>query len=155
MKQRTTDLNDMTAAETVSPKNGGRPTKRTPELEEVILRAIAAGLRPGVAAEVGGVDRTTFERWRKADADFAQTIESAEATFEMHNLQRITRASSRTWKAAAWILERRFPERWGAKLAIGGTGEPVKVHVVRDAPGNAEDDEANANIIPLSTKETA
>lgn len=168
-----------TAETTGLPNKGGRPTKQCPELEDVILRGIIAGLRPAVAAQVAGIDRTTLERWRKADANFAQQIESAEASSEMENLQRINRAAARNWKAAAWILERRFPEHWGTKLQIGGTGDPIKIHVVRDAPesqagANADHTEGGAggfgsalremlegtdsagdNITPLMAKETA
>lgn len=119
------------------PDKGGRPTKRTPETEEIILSGIRTGLHPVTAAKIAGISRATFDRWRKDEPGFEQAIEAAEAAFERQNLGYVTKWGSRSWKASAWALERRFPDRWGAKLAVGGTGEPVKVHVVRDAPGAA------------------
>lgn len=89
---------------------GGRPTKRTPERENLLLLAIAKGLPLKAACKLAGLGFTTFNGWREEDPFFAQKIEFAEAQAIERNLALIQRAALKDWKAAAWILERRHPD---------------------------------------------
>lgn len=45
--------------------------------------------------------------------DFREAIKKAEAVAEAKRIQMITEASETNWQAAAWYLERRYPDRWG------------------------------------------
>ena len=65
---------------------------------------------------------------RKKGAQIARTrmkaavIESAELKVsESELVSWIRTAAAKDWKAAAWILERRFPERWARPERIEGT----------------------------------
>jgi len=89
---------------------GDRPTKRTPERENLLLLAIARGLPLKAGCKLAGLGFTTFNGWREEDPLFAQKIEFAEAQAIERNLALIQRAALKDWKAAAWILERRHPD---------------------------------------------
>jgi hypothetical protein len=65
---------------------GGRPTKRTPERENLLLLAIAKGLPLKAACKLAGLGFTTFNGWREEDSFFAQKIEFAEVQAIERNL---------------------------------------------------------------------
>ena len=109
---------------------GGRPTKRTPERENLLLLAIAKGLPLKAACKLAGLGFTTFDDWREEDSFFAQKIEFAEAQAIERNLALIQRAALKDWKAAAWILERRHPEMF-ARPEV-----QLNQHVSVQAPSN-------------------
>jgi hypothetical protein len=118
----------------------GRPSKLSDELLERVVRAIRAGNYPEVAARHAGVHAATYYRWmergapaRDAPEDepyrrFRAEVERALADAEATEVGLILKAAgSGSWAAAAWLLERRFPERWGRRrtetpLTTTGTG---------------------------------
>lgn len=95
----------------------GRPTKRTPEVEERIIQAVADGLPFKIAAQVGGVSEDSLANWRRDFSDFSDAIKKAEAECAQRAMKTITGNDS-AWQAKAWFLERRFPEEFGLPQAI-------------------------------------
>lgn len=123
----------------------GRPTKLTPEVQTTIVNALAAGTYLETAAAAAGINQDTLHRWLRngARADgglqkgFSEAVKKALASAEVRNLATITLASASQWQAAAWILERRYPQRWGRVERHEQTGEgggPIEVRVVYDEP---------------------
>lgn len=118
----------------------GRPTKLTPELQEKIVRVIRAGNYIKTACLACGITQMTYERWMKRGSeskrgifvDFVEAIKKAEAEAEVANLKIVEVASCRNWQAAAWFLERKYPDRWGRKqLELAGVADkPLKVEIV-------------------------
>lgn len=112
----------------------GRPTKLTPELAAQITKYVRAGAYIETAAAACGLSKDTFYEWLKRGnkektgpfAEFTDAINKAMAASEIGDLVRIGVASKKSWQAAAWRLERRFPQ----KYALG-----------RRLPGDDEDDE--------------
>lgn len=118
----------------------GRPTKLTPEVQHRIVQAIQAGNYMETAAAYAGINKTTLYDWlrrgarekerlernsrarmRKAEApyvEFSNAVEKALAEAEMRDVMLIGKAASEQWQAAAWRLERKFPQRWGRRVAI-------------------------------------
>lgn len=88
----------------------------TPAAIEAILRSVRLGFPPDRAAEAAGVNSATMRSIRKRDKTFATAIKSAEANAEQGYMSRIIKHSETKWQAAAWILERRWPERWAQKV---------------------------------------
>ncbi len=96
-------------------KKKGRPTKFTKERKERIIKAIAAGCTYEMAADYAGISRTTLWGWLRKGEDpkqksyctFLNDVKSAEIEGAMVHLGTITAASSKDWKASAWMLERR------------------------------------------------
>jgi hypothetical protein len=118
---------------------GGRPTKRTPERENLLLLAIAKGLPLKAACKLAGLGFTTFNGWREEDPFFAEKIEFAEAQAIERNLALIQRAALKDWKAAAWILESRYPDMFARQLnqqvSVRSTSNDVISRLQKTLPG--------------------
>ena len=101
-----------------APVNGtgrrmGRPTKLTPEVQKRILAFIRAGNTFRDSAACAGIGESTFFQWKRENPEFLAALKKAEVQFIDRNLAIIQKTANKTWTAAAWLLERRFPERFG------------------------------------------
>lgn len=104
----------------------GRPTKLTPELQEKIIQAISAGNYIEVAAQYCGVDKATLYVWLKRGARasggiyrrFNDSVQKALSAAEVRDVTLIAKAAEADWKASAWRLERKFPDRWGHRSTV-------------------------------------
>jgi hypothetical protein len=67
------------------------------------------------AAYGAGISPATLYVWMQEYPDFLEAIKKADAALEEKLIGNIVMASldPKTWTAAAWILERKKPERWG------------------------------------------
>ncbi|MDY6957667.1 MAG: hypothetical protein SVK08_00785 [Halobacteriota archaeon] len=112
----------------------GRKTKLTPELQNKICQYIRAGNYIITACQAVGISQTTYERWintgnKSKDgiySDFVDAIKIAEAESEARNVLIVEKAAITTWTAAAWLLERKHPDRWGRKDRHEVTGKDGK-----------------------------
>lgn len=94
-----------------------RRSKYTPEVGKRICDAIRLGATYELAAKYGGVSEDSIARWRAKYADFAEAIKEAEGGAAVGWLARIEQAAKDgTWQAAAWKLERRYPEQYGRQV---------------------------------------
>ena len=107
-------------------KNGRPVTAMTPENIEAILRTISMGLHPDRAAESCGVCSSTFRAHKRRNPSFATKVKEAIAEAEKTYLGRILMHMDKQWTACAWLLERRFPERWRKR---DGDDMPNKISV--------------------------
>ena len=113
-----------------------RPDKYTPERVERIITAIRMGATQRLAAAYAGVDDDTVIRWRKRHAEFADAFKTAEGEASVGWLRKIEEAADGgAWQAAAWKLERRYPDEYGRHnvSVTGANGGPVNVNVNLDA----------------------
>lgn len=101
-----------------------RPSKLTPESQARIVQAIEVGATYELAAQFGGVVYTTFNDWMKRGEDaksgrfyeFYNAIKAAEGKAAIKWLALIDKAATDSWQAAAWKLERRYPETFGRRV---------------------------------------
>jgi len=93
----------------------GRPSKRTPEIEKIILNSLSVGNTRLDSALAVGVSYNTFLEWTKRFPEFRESVERAEAQARQRFVGQIAVAAQTTWQAAAWYLERRIPEYWGRR----------------------------------------
>lgn len=122
----------------------GRPTKFTDDTRNKIIQALRGGNYRTVAAAYAGISHTTLRNWLIMAQDphaapeyveFLADVEKAEADAEVADIALIRRAAQDgTWAAAAWIRERKNPDRWskGDRLDVsvsGPDGGPVDVRV--------------------------
>jgi hypothetical protein len=126
----------------------GKKTKRTPENRKKIIQALRMGQMPMNAARYAGMSWQTYNDWRKKDADFDAECEAALAELELGLLTKIEAAARdpKHWTAAAWKLERLFPERYRRRT------DPVEVTGPNGTPLNVEGT-INANLDQLSVEE--
>jgi len=86
-----------------------------------ILASISRGRTVASAAESVGIARQSISRLRRRDPLFASRYDRALAECEVHLVGLIWNAAigeeglGGDWRAAAWLLARRFPERWARK----------------------------------------
>ncbi len=104
--------------EVLPPLKDGRPTKRTPENRAKILEALELGTSFDSAAKYAGMDPDTLRTWRREDTSFFEDCEKARGRMQVTMLAVIKRAAitEKQWQAAAWKLERIFPEEFGRKF---------------------------------------
>lgn len=106
--------------------NMGRKSKLTPELQEDIVKALRAGNYIEAACAFAGIDQATFQRWmnrgeKEATGEycaFCKLVKKARADAEVRNVAIIQNAAPANWTAAAWWLERSFPNRWGRQKQV-------------------------------------
>jgi transposase len=105
-----------------SKKKVGRPTKLTPNLQDEIVDLLKAGNYIETTCAVVGINKTTFYQWLKRGKSsirstkytiFRDVVTKAMAFAEARLVALITRAAEKNWSAAVWILEHKYPERWG------------------------------------------
>ena len=113
-----------------------RPTKLTPEVHEAIVDGINAGLTFRLSCARAGVTPATFYNWLKkgevaqsgALMEFFNAVERAKADSALRLISQITLQAPADWRAAAFILERRFPDDYGRRAELTGkAGRPVQV----------------------------
>jgi len=96
----------------------GRPRSEMTDAKiEAILKTIRLGLHPDRAAVAHGVASATMRAHKARHPGFATAVKEAEADAEKGYLSRILKHTNRQWTASAWILERRWPERWAKREA--------------------------------------
>lgn len=90
-----------------------RNSKYTPETIKRILDLLRTGVRLRVAATAAGISESTLFNWKNQYPEFADQVEQAQAESCVFYLEIIRKAAETNWQAAAWFLERRFPDDFG------------------------------------------
>jgi transposase len=102
----------------------GRPSKFTPEIKDNICEYISQGNYLDTSCRLAGIDYSTFRGWMvKGEQEgkgeyfeFLRQVRLAEAQAEAERVRLILQAGKLDdWKANAWYLERKYPDRWGKK----------------------------------------
>lgn len=111
--------------------SAGRPTSLTPEVQAQIIAALEAGNYRETAARAARVTDRSLRNWcergeagEEPYASFLADVQHAEARAEMGLLAQIKSAQAGTpgvsgadlWTSRAWIMERRWPKRWAARV---------------------------------------
>lgn len=100
----------------------GRPTSFTAAKASRIIESIRRGLPFKLAAAAGGISYNTFIRWRNEGSrpesarhlrEFCHQVRVAESEAAERFLGLIETAAERNWQAAAWMLEKRYPDIFG------------------------------------------
>ncbi len=105
------------------PVKGIKKAVKKKGLDEAKKRKIIGVLMIGAsresAAKYVGCSSTTIRNEIRRDPVFAEDVQHAEEESEVFFLQKIRAASNKEqyWRAAAWALERRCPNRYAARGA--------------------------------------
>lgn len=94
---------------------------RKPVLDEIkkqqIIALLAVGCSRRTAAKFVGCDVATIRNTAARDPAFGEKLCETESGEEFKYLRNIKRAAQeeKYWRAAAWVLERRFPDDYGRR----------------------------------------
>lgn len=103
----------------------GRDTYCTPQVIQIATRLHAAGLSLPVLCKAIGLSFATAQDWNRQgradlaagrDSPFARWwtgLEEAKGACEANLVRLVSAGAVSDWKAAAFLLERRYPQRWG------------------------------------------
>jgi hypothetical protein len=116
----------------------GRPLLLTPELQRRLCGSVRTGVPMSTSCQLVGVDYSTVRRWlglgKKENEgvfhDFYLAFTRAKAVAERRLVKTIVTAGPEDWKAAAWLLERRHPDKYGktTRTEISGPkGKPIQI----------------------------
>ena len=135
------------------PSKRGRPPKiNDPERIEKLLNALKAGNYIDAACAWAGIGENTYYTWMKKGEDaksgkyreFRESVKEAKAQAEVILVAQIKQAIPEHWQAAAWMLERRNPEKWGRRVVqqeiTTKGGGPVEVVVKVDLSDVSEEE---------------
>jgi hypothetical protein len=103
----------------------GRPSKLTATVKARLIDAIKRGASTEVACSAAGVGYSTVRDWivigegrhatkkpTREFKEFSEDVTRAIADSEMALITKVQQGAGQDWRAAAWILERRFSDRW-------------------------------------------
>jgi transposase len=132
--------------------NAGRKSKKTVAEVERLLDNLRQGMSQAAAISQSGIGKTTFYNWLKTDDQFKTDVESAEDFAEAVQIAQIKALgeAKMDWRAYAWLLERRFPDRWSAKRETEVTinqsnGHQEVLNMIRQAQGISDDEQSDEN----------
>lgn len=110
----------------------GSKGKYAPAKVKEICRYIQMGTTNATACHLSRISEETYYTWIREHPEFSDAVKEAEEKAEVVNLDYIRKARDKSWAAAAWLLERRFPERYSLVKRhelSGPGGRPVPVAV--------------------------
>ena len=137
MSNSITDVFEKDEYKNSRPHPIGRPPKLTAEMIEQYCDLLIQGQTISRAAVLTGISESTIYRWLalgKRDGaepiyiELVERVTEATECSEFELIQRIRKAGDKpeNWRATAWMLERRFPEKYGKKSSDQSGFERVK-----------------------------
>ena len=105
-------------------------------VRELILEAIRGGLDFCRACELHGVVPATARNWRVSVPSFDRDVMKADATCEKLYTSVVLADGLQSVDTAKWILERRYPARWGRSLTTRTDAELERLRADAEAGGN-------------------
>ena len=97
--------------------------KKTQRQRDQLLANLREGMTIEAACAQSGISKSSYYSWLKKsgeDGEWTREVDAAITFSEAVILDKIKRASElkEDWRGWAWILERRFPQQWGAKREV-------------------------------------
>ena len=116
----------------------GNRSKLTKDVIKDVARMARGGLRNTDICKALGIHQSTFYKWLQEprsglEVELFESLEKARAERKAFMLQTITKAAQDgTWTAAAWWLERVYPEEFAKPDRYHDAGMQEAVQAVRE-----------------------
>lgn len=101
---------------TPAPRTGRPPRPFNQADADAILAGVESGLDMLTAFDAASVSRQVGNRWLVENQTFALQFKKAQSNHIKSCLSRLRELPAGRWQAAAWELERIYPERFGVGL---------------------------------------
>lgn len=94
-------------------------SKLTEELIDTLCKYVSEGAYNYTACEMVGINEASLYRWLGQKdkgglfVKLSKSLKKAQGGFEHTHVKQVSLDPQ--WQSSAWILERRFPERWAKK----------------------------------------
>ncbi len=120
----------------------------TNKVRDAIINGIRLGLTHERSAQLAGINVRTFYLWRQKGlagkapvyVRFVQALKKAEVEGEAAAINEIVKAAkSGTWQAAAWLLERRHPDRWARIQKLEVTWKTEAIQLIQSGAVSFDD----------------
>src|SRR6185295_15668449 len=106
-------------------------TKLTPAVQQTLVFALTEGASIAHACDYAGIAPATYHAWitrgeagEEAFLDFLESVTRARGQGVVTDLLTISHAvRAGDWHAAAWRLQHRYPQDYGANLKISGDAD--------------------------------
>jgi transposase len=92
--------------------------KYSEEMTEQICFGLELGMSVKAVCGMVGISTTTYYNWMKDEEDFQKSVDATQCKVEQLALSAMMMHGERDWRVWAWILERRYPNQWGAKREL-------------------------------------
>lgn len=96
----------------------GRATIYSKKLLSDAKKLAKLGLNDKSIYQALDISHETFYVWMREKAEFSDAIKKARAIGKKTLLNRVYRAGAKQWQAAAWALERQYPNEFGKDIVI-------------------------------------
>jgi HD-GYP domain-containing protein (c-di-GMP phosphodiesterase class II) len=117
----------------------GRPTVRTEARAEIIIAQLKRGQSQVAAAAAAGISIATLKRWLAEDESIRERVDEAYGLGEQALVEKLWEAAEKdpvkSWQAAAWLLERTRPERFGRRDRIAIESVQAKAKEIAERMG--------------------
>lgn len=125
-----------------------------------IIAILAVGCSRETAARYVGCHPRTIDKAIRHDPEFAKQVARSEEQSELFFIKRIRNAAEKEqyWRAAAWALERRLPNRYAARGAHTVTFEQVirlMSEIAEIVAGEIQDAKTRINVVRRLQKMTS
>jgi hypothetical protein len=113
-------------------QRGRRPVLDA-EKRTQVATILGVGCSQSVAANFVGCSRSTIQRTAERDPKFAAELRKAKSNAELGLVKNIRSAAKKEqyWRAAAWALERGFPEKYARRGPDVITVEQIGILLAR------------------------
>jgi hypothetical protein len=98
------------------------------EITAKLGELLSQGMGRVDSCNLAGISYETFTVWMEKP-EFSESIKKAETICKQRNIVRIQNASRQSWQAAAWWLERKYPDEFAMKTKMEHSGQidtPIK-----------------------------
>lgn len=123
-----------------------RPTKYSAATVARLEEALRIGATYAAACGYAGISEDTLSNWRTNKSGFSERLARAEAEATVGWLTTIESAQARDWRAAAWMLEHRYPREYGRQVTEmqgrNGRADPFQFTIAIDRATAPVPDEA-------------
>lgn len=92
--------------------------KTATTIAEKMGDALSRGLTFEQACIYVSVNPLDIRKYAEKNPDFFKQINEAEIRFSMYLIDKIMGHARDNWKAAAWLLERKYPEKWAEVKSV-------------------------------------